>query len=322
MALALRMLPVADGSDFMGSLRNPAAFNNVFGMRPSFGRVPHGPDHDVFFAQFGTEGPMARSVADLAMLLSVQAGFDRRAPLSNPQDPAMFAGSLDTETQGLRIGWLGDFGGYLAMEPGVLDVCERALDRFRALGCTVDAVQPAFAPERLWDTWLTMRAFSVASRLSVLHADPARRAQMKPAAIWEVENGLALTADAVARASADRSAWYQALDALFTRFDFLVLPSAQVFPFDASWDWPKSIAGRAMDTYHRWMEVVIGPTLAGLPALSVPAGFSDDGLPMGMQIIGPAHADLAVLKIGHAYEQGCDAVKRRSPLLDSLRHDR
>lgn len=314
-SLALNMLPVADGSDMMGSLRNPAGWNNVFGLRPSWGRVPHGPAQEVYVQQLSTEGPMARTVSDLAMLLSVQAGFDARSPLSIAEDPAQFTRPLQRDFRGVRIGWLGDFGGYLATEPGVMALCRDALRHFDSLGGSVEEVLPDYAPERLWRTWLTLRAFLVANLLAGPHGHEATRAQMKPEAVWEVEQGLTLSAAQVWQASVDRTAWYQALGALFQRFDYLVLPSAQVFPFDAQTAWPKAIAGRPMDTYHRWMEVVIGPTLAGLPAAAVPAGFSPAGLPMGLQIIGPAHADLAVLQLAYAWEQATGFTQRRSPLL-------
>ncbi len=314
-ALALQMLPVADGSDMMGSLRNPAAWNNIFGFRPSSGRVPFGPTSEVFIQQLGYEGPMGRTVADVAMLLSTQAGFDARTPLSIDQDPSVFARPLDKDFKGARVGWMGDFNGYLPMEAGVMDTCTQALRHFEAIGCTVEAVQPDFSMERLWQTWLTLRSFLVAGIAGPLYADPKLRAQMKPEAIWEVEGGLKLSAADVYRASTDRSAWYQALNKLYERFDFLVLPSAQMFPFDAKLDWPREIAGKPMDSYHRWMEVVISGTLAGVPVLSVPAGFGPTGLPMGLQILGPAQADLAVLQIGHAWEQASGYARRPSPLL-------
>jgi len=314
-SLALNMLPVADGSDMMGSLRNPAGWNNVFGFRPSFGRVPYGPTNEIFMQQLGYEGPMGRSVADLAMLLSVQAGHDARVPLSIDQDPAMFNRPLARDFKGTRIGWMGDYNGYLPMEPGVLDTCTQALKHFETLGCTVEAVQPDFSMERLWKTWLTLRGFLVAGVAGGLHADPKTRALMKPEAVWEVENGLKVSGVDVYRASIDRSAWYQALNTLFQRYDYLVLPSAQVFPFDAKLDWPKRIDGKTMDTYHRWMEVVVGGTLAGVPVLAVPAGFGPGGLPIGLQVMGRAQADLAVLQLGHAYEQASKYTARRSPLL-------
>lgn len=314
-ALALHLLPVADGSDMMGSLRNPAGWNNVFGFRPSYGRVPFGPAPEVFVQQLGYEGPMGRTVADVAMLLSVQAGFDARLPLSIDQDPAQFAQPLARDFKGARIGWLGDFDGYLPMEPGVMETCRAALKHFEAIGCTVEAAKPDFPMERLWQTWLVMRGFLVAGIAGGLYANPALRAQMKPEAVWEIENGLKLSAADVWKASVDRSAWYQALAKLYERFDYLVLPSAQMFPFDAKLDWPKAIAGKSMDTYHRWMEVVIGGTLAGVPVLCVPAGFGPGGLPIGLQVMGRAQADLAVLQVGHAYEQASGFTRTVSPLL-------
>ncbi|VVE73100.1 amidase [Pandoraea captiosa] len=318
-ALAMRMLPVADGSDFMGSLRNPAAYGNVYGFRPSQGRVPYGPAAEVFVQQMSTEGPMGRTVADVAQLLATQAGYDARSPLSIAGDASHFPGALRRNVtdvkgwKGVKLGWLGDYGGYLPMEDGVMALCEASLKDFAALGCEVEACAPDFAPQRLWQTWLTLRHWMVNGSLGEFYADPSRRSKLKPEAQWEVEGGEGLRATDVFRASVDRSEWYRSLARLFERYDFLLLPSAQVFPFEAETHWPKAVAGRPMDTYHRWMEVVIGPTLAGLPAISVPVGFDARGLPMGMQIIGPAQADLAVLQLAHAHEQVTQWVSRRLP---------
>ena len=312
-ALALRMLPVADGSDMMGSLRNPAAFNNVFGLRPSQGRVPHGPAPELFVQQLATEGPMGRSVADVARLLSIQAGFDARVPLSLTDDPSVFGAPLARDFKGTRLGWLGDYNGYLPMDAGVLSLCESALGDFSALGCEVEGCQPDFSMERLWHTWLVHRHWLVQGALGAAYADPQKRGLLKLEAQWEVEGGLQLSAADVYQASLARSEWYRALAKLFERYDFLLLPSAQVFPFDAQQHWPRVVGGRTMDTYHRWMEVVIGPTLAGLPSMSVPVGFSPQGLPMGLQIIGPAQADRAVLQLAYAHEQLTHWVQRRPP---------
>ncbi|WP_137821291.1 amidase [Pseudomonas sp. D(2018)] len=313
-ALALRLLPVADGSDMMGSLRNPAAFNNVYGLRPSQGRVPFGPTPELFAQQLATEGPMGRSVADVAALLRTQAGPHRAAPLAL-SSTADLIGPLQRDFAGARIGWLGDLGGRLPMEAGLLALCESALADFRDLGCHVEDCQPEFDLERLWNCWLVHRQWLVAGSLAKAHADPAKRALLKPEAIWEVESGLGLSAADVYQASLDRSDWYRAVEKLFERYDFLLLPSAQVFPFDATLHWPKAIAGREMDTYHRWMEVVIGATLAGIPAMSVPVGFNPAGLPMGLQIMGPAQADLAVLQLAHAHEQLTQWVRNCPPPL-------
>ena len=314
-ALALRMLPVADGSDMMGSLRNPAAYNNVIGFRPSAGRVPFGPTGEVFVQQLGYEGPMGRSVADVAMLLSVMAGYDARTPLSIEQDPMMFAEPLKSDFQGTRLAWIGDFGGYLPMEPGIKELCQSAFAAFELIGCTVEEALPEYPPQLLWDTWLKWRHWLVGGILFDFYNDPAKRALLKPEAQWEVEGALKLSAVDIYKASVARSAWYQAVRKMFNTYDYLLLPSTQVFPFDINTHWPKSVNGVAMDTYHRWMEVVTPGTLSGCPVINVPVGFNAAGLPMGMQIIGRNHADLAVLQLAYAYEQATDWVNKNPPTL-------
>ena len=301
-ALAQRMLCVADGSDFMGSLRNPAGWNHVFGLRPSQGRVPMWPAQDVFIAQLGTEGPMARHVRDLAMLLSVQAGKHAASPLSLSQDPAVFAGSLDSEPKGTRIGWLGDLQGYLPMEQGILDICQSALGSLSDMGCQVDEAVLGMPPEQVWQAWLVWRQALVGPRVAPFLVNTANRDKIKPEALWEHDQSLSLTGAQLMSASATRTRFFQSMLQLFERFDVLAIPVAQTWPFDVTMRWPKSVAGRPMDTYHRWMEVVIYATFAGLPAISVPAGFGPDGLPMGLSLIGKPQGDLDLLKLAHAYE--------------------
>lgn len=320
-ALATRMLPVADGSDMMGSLRNPAAFNNVYGLRPSRGRVPNTLAPDAFCQQLSTDGPMGRNVADLARLLATQAGHDPRAPLSLEGGGSQFAQSLERDIAGLRIGWLGDLGGHLAFEDGVLDLCRQALRTMESAGLEVEEARLGFSPGRMWETWLTWRRFLVSGQLAEHYDDAARRALVKPEAIWEIEQGRATSAAEVYRASVARTELFRAVLALFDEYDFLVLPSAQVFPFDVNERWPRQVGGRDMDTYHRWMEVVILPTLTGCPALSVPVGFGSGvhaGLPMGMQLIGRPGDDLGVLQLGHAWEQSTPWRHSRPPLAPSV----
>ncbi|WP_280919542.1 amidase [Cupriavidus sp. AcVe19-1a] len=319
-ALAMRMLPVADGSDFGGSLRNPAGYCNVYGFRPSMGRVPYGPTAEVFLQQLGYEGPMGRTVADVALLLATQSGPDPRTPLALERDatlarltPDNVMVTLDADLKGKRVAWLGNWDGYLPMEDGILPLCEQALQAFQAFGVSVDAIKPPFAPERLWKTWLVHRHFLVGNGMLPFYRDPAKRALLKPEAVWEIEGALKLDAGDIYAASAERSAWAQALQQVFARHDFIAVPTAQVFPFDVREPWPKQIAGRQMDTYHRWMEVVFPWTLSGCPVISVPAGFSRDGLPMGMQLIGRPHDDLGVLRLARAYEQERDWVGRHLP---------
>ncbi len=313
-ALATRMLPVADGGDFMGSLRNPAGWNNVFGFRPSQGRVPAWPAADAWVAQLSTEGPMARTVLDLALLLDVQAGWDQRAPLSLAREAPFAEGLGGLATAGIRIGWLGDLDGHLAMEPGILDISRAGLARLEGLGCAVQPLRLGFAPERVWETWLVWRAWLVKARLSPFLRDPANRSLMKPEALWEHDRGAHLTATDVMAASCERTVFYEHLLGLFERVEVLALPTAQVWPFPAEWRWPKEIAGRAMDTYHRWMEVVVIATLAGLPCVSVPAGFDARGLPMGLQLIGPPRGDRDLLRLAAAYEAAAaDVLAVRPP---------
>ena len=315
-ALAQRMLPVADGSDFMGSLRNPAAWNNVFGLRPSQGRVPMVPAQEVWVSQLGTEGPMGRTVQDVARLLSVQAGHDANAPLSIAENDQRLPGRLDMEPQNLRrqrIGWLGNLDGHLPMEPGILEVCGQALQRLSGLGCAVEPATLGMAPDKVWQAWLVWRRMLVASRIAPVLLKPQNREHIKPEALWEYDQAQGVTGAQFLFASTVRTAFYQRMLALFGQYDFLALPAAQVWPFDVHARWPEQIHGVAMDTYHRWMEVVIYATFAGLPCISVPAGFSADGLPMGLQLIGRPQADFAVLQLAHAYEQAAQDVLTRTP---------
>ncbi|MFV0384281.1 amidase [Paracoccus sp. (in: a-proteobacteria)] len=314
-ALATHMLPVADGSDMMGSLRNPAGWNNVFGFRPSAGRVPYGPTGELFYQQLGYGGPMGRSVADMAMLLSIQAGYDPRTPLSLDGDAALFTQSLDHDFKGARIGWLGDLDGYLTMQAGVMDVCQKALANFETLGCTVEPAKIDFDMAKLWETWLTLRGFLVSGLVAPLAANPETKPLLKPEAVWENELGLKQTSTGIYQASVARSDFYREMLRLYDSYDYLVLPTAQVWPFDATQHWPAEIEGKQMDTYHRWMEIVIPGTLSGVPVIAVPAGFSDSGLPMGLQIMARPRADLAALQIGHAWQNATDYLTRKSPLL-------
>ena len=307
-ALALRMLPVADGSDYMGSLRNPAAFNNVIGFRPSWGRVPE----PGFVSQLSVDGPMARTVSDLALLLSVMAGPDASAPLGIDEDPGVFARRLEGDFRGARIAWVGDYGGYLATEPGVLDLCVRSFAAFERLGCHVEEARPDFAMDEVWQTFLTWRWWAQLTRHD-LYEDPATRAQLKPEIIWEIEHGIPLRALDVKRADDARNRWYEAVVRLLDAYDFILAPSAQVFPFDADVHWPAEIAGRRMDTYHRWMETVAPWSLTGHPVLGMPVGFDGRGLPMGIQLIGSDNGDLDVLRLGRAYEEVTAWVSRVPP---------
>ncbi|MEP9374300.1 amidase [Mesorhizobium sp. KR1-2] len=300
-ALALHMVPVADGSDFGGSLRNPAAFNNVFGLRPSQGLVPAGPTNEVFHSQMGIEGPMGRNVRDMALLLDVQAGHDARSPLSL-DDESSYLDRLGNAPEGGRIAWFGDLGGHLPVEPGILNLCEAGLRRFADIGFVSEPLVPEFDFEALWRAFVTLRQATSGCELKAHFDNPARRDLLKPEAIWEILGAMRLSAPQVHAASTTRSRWHATLLKLFERFDLVALPTAQVFPFPAGTNWPQEVAGRTMDSYHRWMEVSAYATLAGCPAVNVPVGFDTQGRPMGMQLIGRPRGDLAVLQAAAAYE--------------------
>lgn len=299
-ALALDMVPVADGSDFGGSLRNPAAYNNVYGFRPTQGLVPAGPMNEVFLSQIGIEGPMGRNVRDLALLLGVQAGHHPRAPLSH-DGPGSYLERLDGAQPGGRIAWLGDFGGHLPVEDGILALCEAALARFE--GYATEPVVPQFDFEALWGAFKILRHATSGCSLKLHYDDPARRGLLKPEAVWEAEGAARLTAPEIYAASTLRSSWHETVLRLLERYDLLALPTAQVFPFAVGTHWPREVAGRRMDSYHRWMEVSAPASMAGAPAVNVPVGFDRLGRPMGMQLIGRPRGDLAVLQAAAAYER-------------------
>jgi amidase len=311
--MATHMLPIADGSDMMGSLRNPGAFNNVVGFRPSQGRVPSIPKNDLFYQQLSTSGPMGRNVEDTVRLLETMAGYDSQSPLSLREKIPSFDNFKAVDLSGYRVGWMGDYDGYLATEPGVMQLCTQAVDGLTDHGANVETCKPDYDMERLWQTWLTLRHWAL-SDIKELYDNPELRAQLKPEVVWEYEGSLDMTAARVFEAAVARSDWYRALHSLFGTYDILVLPTAQVFPFDADIHWPKSINGRKMDTYHRWMEVVISGTLSGLPVVNLPAGFDDNGRPMGMQFIGRMGQDKEVLEFAMAYEAVTDHLDRRPTL--------
>ncbi|WP_457646663.1 amidase [Profundibacter sp.] len=308
-ALATRMLALADGSDMMGSLRNPAAWNNVYGFRPSYGLVPADPIGDTFLHQLSTNGPMARSIRDLSLLLQVIGTPDARLP----HGMAAFQPLPDTSTMsGITIGWVGDWGGYYPMDPEILTLCETALEQMRELGATVVSFIPPIAPEQLWHAWTTLRSWAIAAKQAPLYQNPKTRDLLKPDMIWEIERGLSLSPLDIHNASVIRSKWFAAF-ASQTEVDVMALPSAQIFPFNADWHWPKTVMGRDMDTYHRWMEVVVPASLTGLPALNVPVGFGEQGLPTGLQLIGQRGTDARILQLGQTWHAATDWPNQRPP---------
>jgi amidase len=313
--LALRMVPFADGSDFGGSLRNPAGWNNVLGFRTSIERVPRD-SRDTWLPSMSVTGPMARNVADLALLLSVQAGYDARVPLSIDGDGLIFQNRhFQTAIRGKRIAWAGDLSGTLPCEPGVLEVCKAAARTFAGLGCHVEDAHPQFDFDALWRATTKLRAWLEGAGLLAHYQDQQQRALLKPEAIYEVEAGLQLSAYDITAASVLRTQWYEVVRNFFERYDFLILPTAQTFPFPVGIHWPESIAGRRMDTYHEWMKGNLLVTMSGCPSLALPAGFNAQGLPIGIQIIAPNRGELDCLSLGRAYEAQTRWTQTRLPPL-------
>ncbi|MCW5516007.1 amidase [Muriicola sp. Z0-33] len=298
--LGTRMLPVADGGDMMGSLRNPAAFNNVIGFRPSTTVVME--EGDAEDRLLWTSGPMGRNTRDTIQLLNTMA--------LNP----VFYDLKPMNLKDVKMGWMGNLGNYLAMEPGIIELCDAALAKVEDAGGKVEAMQSSFRPSDLWECWTILRHHR---RLSMLdyYEDPLTRDLLKPELIWEIEQGLNFNDNDVERANRIRANWYVELESLFDKFDFLVLPTAQVFPFPNNIHWPKQINGREMDTYHRWMEVVILGSLGGLPVVNVPVGFDAQGRPMGMQVMGKFGDDKKVLEFALAYEQITNHLSVRPKLV-------
>ena len=301
-SLACRMLPIADGTDVGGSLRNPAAFCNVVGFRPSPGRVP---GDGASWSPLGVSGPMARSVADVALLLSAMAGPERHVPLTLDDDPARFRAPLERDVKGLRIGWWRGLGG-IPFEPEIRRVVNGNRCVFEDLGCVVEEAEPDFAG--------VDEAFPVL-RYAAAYAQNAPLVRQNPEWVkdtirGEVELAERLTAADVGRALARQGQMFEASRQFFERYDYFVLPVTQVAPFAITVPYPTSINGSPMATYLDWMRSCWYITFMSNPAISVPAGFTAGGLPVGLQICGRHRDDWSVLQIAHAFEQATQHAKR------------
>ena len=306
-ALAAGMLPIADGGDLGGSLRNPANFNNIVALRPSVGLVPVAPS-PIPFLGMSTKGAMARSVADVAFGLSAMAGADARDPQSWESDPQSFAAPLDRDWRGTRVAWAIDLGG-LPLDRRVRKVLEVQRQTFEDLGCIVEDACPDFG--NVNEIFLTLRTWASWTTYKDLLAQ--HRSQFKPDAVWDIESGAHLTGEEIGRALVQQGQLMERVRAFHEKYRFLVCAVNQVPPFDASEPWPSSIDGVKMENYVAWMKTAYWISTTCCPAISVPAGFTDDGLPVGIQIVGRYRRDFEVLGIAHAFEQATGFGKRRPP---------
>ena len=298
-AVACGMLPFADGGDLAASLRNPGNYCNVVGFRPSPGRVPHWPAPNAW-ASLGVLGPIARTVEDAAFLLSAMAGPDPRAPMSITESGKVFSSSLSRSFKKTRIAWSRNLGG-LPVDPRVTSVLEKQRKIFTNLGCIVEEAEPDFAGAT--EAFETMRAVSFLQSYGELVK--TRRKDIKDSIIWNVEQGLKLTPEKIAKAESLRNALYHRMRVFLERYEFLLCPVNQLPPFPAEQEYPMLIEGTLMGNYLDWMKSCYYITITSHPAISVPAGFTGDPapLPVGLQIVGRYREDFGVLQLAHAFER-------------------
>jgi len=307
-ALACGMVPLADGSDMGGSLRNPPNFCNVVGLRPSPGRVPNPPTTLGWFT-LSVDGPVARSVMDCAFFLSVLAGFDRRSPISIDQPGAQFAQPLGRDFKGVRVAMFKDMG--LPWEPAVREGVKAQRKVFESLGCAVEEAEPDLreADEcfSLWRHWSVELGFG-----DILEANADK---LNEYVHWHVQEGRKLTGPQLSRAEAKRTELYQRMRQFMEKYEFFVLPVNQVLPFDVKTHYPTEIAGVKMENYIAWMKSAYYISTVGNPAMSIPCAFSESGLPIGIQIVGRHNDDWGVLQMAYAFEQATNVGKRRPPIV-------
>jgi len=308
-ALACGMIPLADGSDMGGSLRNPPNFCNVVGLRPSPGRVPNTPTNLGWFT-LSVDGPVARNVLDCAFFLSVLAGFDRRSPISIDQPGDAFAKRLDARNfKGVRVAMFKDMG--LPWEPAVRDAVKAQRRVFESLGCIVEEAEPDFRDANecfnLWRHWSVELGFG-----DILEANADK---LNEYVHWHVQEGRKLTGPQLSRAEAKRTELYQRMRQFMEKYEFFVLPVNQVLPFDVKTHYPTEIAGVKMENYIAWMKSAYYISTVGNPAMSVPCAFSESGLPIGIQIVGRHNDDWGVLQMAYAFEQATNVGKRRPPIV-------
>ncbi len=302
-ALASGMLSIADGSDMGGSLRNPASFCNVVGLRPTPGRVANVPA-TLAWSGLAVLGPMARNVPDCALLLSAIAGPDPRDPLARPEPGSVFREPLGREVRGMRLAWSADLGG-LPVDRRVRDALERKRGALDALGCRIEADEPDF--DGADAIFQVLRAFHFAASFREL--TPEQCSQLKETLLWNIEVGRALTSDQIAEAEIQRGILYQRFLRFLEPYDYLLAPVVQVPPFDIEQEWIREIDGVPMETYIDWMRSCFYISLLGCPAISIPFSVTPEGLPVGLQIIGRVGDDRGVLEIAHAIAEAIGPVE-------------
>ncbi len=304
-ALACGMIPIADGSDMGGSLRNPANFCNVVGFRTSPGRVPIWPSETPWFP-LGVQGPMARTVEDVALLLQVMAGPDSRVPISIEQPGDLFAGSLHRDFKETPVAVSIDLEGQIPVHSDVRQALAPAEQVLSDLGCQVQQAAPDFRDAD--NIFKVFRAWRFAMKYGPLMEK--HREQMKETVCWNVEQGLTLSGMQIAEAARQRSQLLERVHRFFQKHEFLLMPVSQVPPFDVDVPYVQQVEEVSMETYIDWMQSCYFITVTGLPAISVPFGFTSDGLPVGIQVIGRHHDERGVLELAYALQQATGTWKQ------------
>ncbi len=304
-ALACGMTPLASGSDTGGSLRNPAAFCSIVGLRPAPGRVPsHAKGNS--WQTLSVSGPMARTVADVALLLSAMAGPDDRCPISLQESPSRFTESLNRDFKGVRVAWFQNLGGVI-FDSRIRDAVNAQRRVFESLGCIVEEAEPDLAGGD--EAFNTLRAWSYASQYGPLAR--THRDQIKETVLWEIDRGSKLTAADIAHAHALHSQVWDRMRVFQKQYEYFVLPTTQVPPFDINQPYVTEIEGQKMATYIDWMKSCYLISILENPAISVPCGYTPEGLPVGLQIVGRHRDERSVLSLAHAFEQATKASQRR-----------
>ncbi len=304
-ALSCGMVPVASGSDMGGSLRNPAAWCNIVGFRPSFGRVPNPSARDGW-ATLSTNGCLGRSTADLALALSTIAGPDVSTPLSINEPGSLFARPLDRSFKGVRIAWFKDLNG-IPIDPRVRTVVDAQRTTFESLGCIVEQAEPDFAPAEV--AFRILRSWGDAASYGAMFQQHPEA--FKDTLSGEIREGLALSASDITRAQIAHTQMWRGFQAFLEKYEYFILPATQLPPFDVNTPWPTEINGIHLTNYIDWMKTCWYISTTGNPAASVPAGFTPQGLPVGIQIVGRDKQDFSVLQLAHAFEQANHSGKRR-----------
>ena len=315
-AVAAGLLPFADGTDMMGSCRAPAAYANIYGFRPTTGLIPTDRSNEKRLDNFPvltTPGCFAKTPQDMSILLDCIVGKDSTDPLSISLNSS-FKDNLNNKTNfsNLRVCWLSDLNGEYNFENGIIEMCENQLKNLNNHKLEIEPLKSNITSNDLWESWNILRAKSIFDDIVSMKIDDINK--MTQQAIWEFEKGKKIKKGDIDGALKQKISCQNEIEKLFEKYDFLILPSAQVFPFDKNLQYPDKINEKKLDTYHRWIEVFIMSSLLDLPTITVPIGFNDDGLPMGMQIIAKRFNDLQLLAFAKQYEECFNFNKIRPKL--------